>query len=563
MKKRFLAVIIVLAAALCLSTAAFAAGDGTELQKTFTFDFSEPQDISAPRTVTLLSYTDDADTDAAYEEMKAAVKKALLNGDDRTESIDVSGLGFPVNSEGINALRSIANAAFMNAIYDNPEASFAHGTMCSYVYGYDGSGVITVLHYNMTDGRISGCDGDAFRAAVDRACEACFAEGMTDLEKVIAAHDWIAVNCQYDPYVGGGCVPVTYDGVTYDDSEYVYSPYGVFVNGNAVCQGYSLALKVLLDRAGVECCYVSSNVMGHAWNMVKLDGKWYHIDTTWDDPIYAGGCGDLAGSVRHEYSLKSDSSPEFNNSGTGEHFGWTTEYGYTCGESYDLNDLPENGNAPVVVYGGKLYMAANGYLYALRFGSEFDKSNAEKLYIGASGSECGALDFGSGYFYLLARSGSTYTVRAVYLPTLTAEAESFNTLTGENYMMMYGIRISGGSLYFRSSYTDSSGKALLSAPVRSTDKTMPVYFSCPTDTCLNGLTTAEVSVTSDETYDAVDVFLAFYDAEGRMLGVGTVRAVNGKLDLSGVTLPTGTKCAVFFALAGSEYLPCAEQLDVA
>ena len=49
----------------------------------------------------------------------------------------------------------------------------------------------------------------------------------------------------------------------------------------------------------------------HAWNYVELDGKWYAIDCTWDDPIIIGG-GKLSNSAKYKYFLKGES--EFNQS---------------------------------------------------------------------------------------------------------------------------------------------------------------------------------------------------------------------------------------------------------
>ncbi|MBE7055973.1 MAG: hypothetical protein E7388_00835 [Ruminococcaceae bacterium] len=59
-----------------------------------------------------------------------------------------------------------------------------------------------------------------------------------------------------------------------------------------VCQGYSTAFKYLCDKAGIVCvmilgnAYDNSGLMGaHAWNYVKLDGKWYALDITWNDSL--------------------------------------------------------------------------------------------------------------------------------------------------------------------------------------------------------------------------------------------------------------------------------------
>ncbi len=59
------------------------------------------------------------------------------------------------------------------------------------------------------------------------------------------------------------------------------SIYGVFVNRKAVCAGYAKATQYLLNLCGIECTYVTSD--SHAWNLVKLEGEYYHLDTTWGD----------------------------------------------------------------------------------------------------------------------------------------------------------------------------------------------------------------------------------------------------------------------------------------
>ena len=70
------------------------------------------------------------------------------------------------------------------------------------------------------------------------------------------------------------------------------NPYGALVNRKAICLGYASAFQLLMDMSGVECITVVgaafSSQEDHAWNMVKLDGAWYCVDVTWDDP---GGGG--------------------------------------------------------------------------------------------------------------------------------------------------------------------------------------------------------------------------------------------------------------------------------
>lgn len=120
-------------------------------------------------------------------------------------------------------------------------------------------------------------------------------EDMTDFQKELAVHDWIVEHGSYDQTVHSN---PSHSGRTgYRD------PYGILVGGYGNCLGYSTTFQLLMDLCDVECITVVGaafdSLEDHAWNMVKLDGEWYCVDVTWDDPTM--GSGNSNSVVRHRY----------------------------------------------------------------------------------------------------------------------------------------------------------------------------------------------------------------------------------------------------------------------
>ena len=77
--------------------------------------------------------------------------------------------------------------------------------------------------------------------------------------------------------------------------------YTTLVEGKGVCAGYAFALQYLLMRAGIQSYYVVGYAgENHAWNLAKIDGEWYYVDATWDDPVTGSG-SDSAYSPFHTY----------------------------------------------------------------------------------------------------------------------------------------------------------------------------------------------------------------------------------------------------------------------
>ncbi|WP_256758539.1 transglutaminase domain-containing protein [Cohnella sp. WQ 127256] len=115
---------------------------------------------------------------------------------------------------------------------------------------------------------------------VAEALKQILTPGMNDHQKEKAIHDWIVTN------------------VAYDTRLISYSAYDGLVNGSTVCQGYALLTYEMMKQAGIPVKIVegSSRNIAHTWNLVQIDDEWYHLDTTWDDPV-----PDVVGRVVYNY----------------------------------------------------------------------------------------------------------------------------------------------------------------------------------------------------------------------------------------------------------------------
>lgn len=104
--------------------------------------------------------------------------------------------------------------------------------------------------------------------------------GMSEQEKVKAIHDYLVYSANY---VNNG---------DYEHAEnWAYGASGVLLHKEGVCQSYAVAFYMLAISANLDCHYVSGTIPDgrrHAWNQVKVNGTWYYIDCTWDDPVGGG-----------------------------------------------------------------------------------------------------------------------------------------------------------------------------------------------------------------------------------------------------------------------------------
>lgn len=113
----------------------------------------------------------------------------------------------------------------------------------------------------------------SLQTVVSRLAAQCKASCSTEYERALWVHDYIINHADYD-------AKSTY-----------YSADGVLIRGKGACDSYRLAVEMLMNAVGIKC----GSVLGsnHAWNIAFIEGDWYMIDATWDDP--AGG------SENHNY----------------------------------------------------------------------------------------------------------------------------------------------------------------------------------------------------------------------------------------------------------------------
>lgn len=109
---------------------------------------------------------------------------------------------------------------------------------------------------------------------VDKILNENVNNNMPPKEKIRAIHDYIINHTEYDK--------LKYENKN-DDTYKSNTAYGVLIEGYGTCNGYADAMEIFLDKMNIINYKISNEE--HIWNLVYLDGKWYHLDLTWDDPI--------------------------------------------------------------------------------------------------------------------------------------------------------------------------------------------------------------------------------------------------------------------------------------
>lgn len=167
------------------------------------------------------------------------------------------------------------------------------------------------------------------------AVSACTDESMSDVEKLTALHDWLALRCDYGDPLNGE------------------TAHSAVVKGLAVCVGYARGLSYLYTLTGLDGADTYSADMDHAWALATLDGERYFSDCTWDD-----GKEPCLGLVRHRYWLFDE------NTAAGLwHYGWDSPESVPGG---DLQLAPWGEAVTRVIFAGDYAYYLDGRFRLIR-----------------------------------------------------------------------------------------------------------------------------------------------------------------------------------------------------
>jgi len=187
--------------------------------------------------------------------------------------------------------------AFYACKYNHPEIFYlVDRGICSRIIRSNGQirdFIITNIQYYFPRGEYASRKAELDKAVSDAMKSIAHAKGP--VEKALGLHDYLIRTCEYDVKAAK----------EKDGTPLARTVYSVLVRHLAVCEGYAMAYRYLLDAAGISSKAVFGVGIPHMWNYVQIEGKWYHVDVTWDDPVYSGAKPSES-FVSREHFLMSD-----------------------------------------------------------------------------------------------------------------------------------------------------------------------------------------------------------------------------------------------------------------
>ena len=339
-------------------------------------------------------YSEEPEVLSGETSWREPLKQRLVEGTRAFQRIiSIEDLGIPWIDENIGEMQGI----LQEVVDENPDLFYI-----SYISNMLGSGTIMTMIDIVYDSGFTDSEGNVdisrvntYNDAVAKAV-ACVKSEMSDVEKLLAVYDYLVLHCAYD-----------YENYLNNTIPYIsYSAYGALVEGKAVCNGYALAMADIIKRLGMSCYVVASS--DHAWNLVYVDGNWYHIDATWGKPImYTADDYNAEGYVKHDYFMISDE--EIKALDISSHGSWGVQNSDTpvpaAGNSgayagYIFRDAALNCSANY--YNGEWYYLTGDYWGGIVTKSRIDGSNSVAL---DSLGYCSYAQVEDGYLYYTTADG--------------------------------------------------------------------------------------------------------------------------------------------------------------
>ena len=152
--------------------------------------------------------------------------------------------------------------------YDNPEVFWWAGVY-SYWDNSDGTPTRVRFHYWLDISELEQYYEKFWKAT---APILFYASTLPDeMSKIKYIHDYICLSTEYD-----------YDSLNAGNTGgKLQTPYSCAVEYKTVCAGYAALFQYYMQNLGIPCAKITSDT--HAWNLLKVDGKYYQMDVTWND----------------------------------------------------------------------------------------------------------------------------------------------------------------------------------------------------------------------------------------------------------------------------------------
>lgn len=171
-----------------------------------------------------------------------------------------------VNAHLTEAQLRIVLLAFLN---DNPQIFWLANV---YSYGYSDNATY-IQFYSYISQNECNTMVQQLNAKINTLTQS-MPSGLTEFDRELYLFNYLTQNCVYDT-----------QAVTDSSRWKSFTSYGAITEGKVVCEGYAKAMQLISSYCGIQCMQVTGQCDGvnHMWNLMKIDGNWYHLDITWCD----------------------------------------------------------------------------------------------------------------------------------------------------------------------------------------------------------------------------------------------------------------------------------------